>query len=232
MGAIVLWLVIIFAVVAYNKKSVTIKNPARPDAAKGQQGGQAAGSVKKEPNPWDAYQPSDERGRQQALKERLARKYNRPVSGSSVGGDILSRAKAAVEEDFGQTWEQEEEARRRREQEEACRQREQGKEARRQRKEAEAGRQREQEEAAYRRKQERGQLQWGQEEAASLAPLAEGLFLDGGLSLSPGMPSAGRQDSFQLDAVWDLMVKGPDMEITFARDFIAEGVEMLNRIQA
>jgi hypothetical protein len=46
------------------------------------------------------------------------------------------------------------------------------------------------------------------------------------------MPSAGRQDSFQLDAVWDLMVKGPDMEITFARDFIAEGVEMLNRIQA
>lgn len=75
MGAIVLWLVIIFAVVAYNKKSVTIKNPARPDAAKGQQGGQAAGSVKKEPNPWDAYQPSDERGRQQAVSESRRRQH-------------------------------------------------------------------------------------------------------------------------------------------------------------
>ena len=96
MGAIVLWLVIIFAVVAYNKKSVTIKNPARPDAAKGQQGGQAAGSVKKEPNPWDAYQPSDERGRRAAGGSR--RRHAASESRGRRHGASVRRRKRAVSE--------------------------------------------------------------------------------------------------------------------------------------
>ena len=53
-----------------------------------------------------------------------------------------------------------------------------------------------------------------------------------------GSPSAASErltepeENVDLDAVWDLMVKGPNLELSFERDFIAEGVEMLNRIQA
>lgn len=234
--------------VAFNKKSVTIKTPAKPDRTKGQQAFGSTGTVKKEADPWASYQHSDEKGKQQALKERLAKKYNRPDSGSSGAGDILSRAKASVEEDFGQTWEQEEEARRKRLQEEADhRQRKQEElerrqriqeEARRKRMQEDAGRQRKQKEAAWQQARgQRGQAGEGgwkepQEPEASLVPFTEGMFLDGGLSLSPGMPVYGQQESMDMGAVYDLMAKGPDLELAFERDFIAEGLEMLNRIQA
>lgn len=34
-----------------------------------------------------------------------------------------------------------------------------------------------------------------------------------------------------MQEVWDLMIKGYDGELTFTRDFVAEGIEMLNQIQ-
>lgn len=51
------------------------------------------------------------------------------------------------------------------------------------------------------------------------------------------MAKAEREEAKQdeentLYAVEDLMIKGPYMELTFERDFLAEGIDMLNRIQA
>jgi len=44
--------------------------------------------------------------------------------------------------------------------------------------------------------------------------------------------SARQEEENVLKVVEELMVKGPNMELTFERDFLAEGMDMLNRIQA
>ena len=43
------------------------------------------------------------------------------------------------------------------------------------------------------------------------------------------LPEVPAEDLIQ--EINDLMVKGYDGELTFSRDFVAEGIEMLNRIQ-
>lgn len=237
MAGIIIWIIIIVLAVAYNKRNVGGKNPPRPQGTAASAGGQKSarqtnGPTGKE-DPWASHGNSSVAEQQRVLKERLARKNQ--ASASVGGGDILSRAKASVEEDFGRTWEQEEQQRRetekRREEQERQRPREQQREQERQRP-REQQRQRSQEQRRQMRQEGRQGEQEQPETAGSLAPSMEGLFLDGGLSLSPGMAEFDGQKSFDLEEVWDLMVKGPNLELTFSRDFIAEGVEMLNRIQA
>lgn len=247
MAGFIIWIAIIIVVVAVNKRSVKVKNPPRPQGTVFPAGNQrSAGTATKEADPWAAGQPVNGLEKQQALKERLARKYNRPVSRTSGGSDILSRAKASVEEDFGQTWEQEEaERQRQREQEEASRrarqQRERQEEASRR-----ARQQRERQEAEDRRvrqqreRQEADRFPARQQEALAASGQAgeADLPLDGGWNPEEAFGTGGDLVSGFLGQaqvsreLLDLMVKGPNLELTFARDFIAEGVEMLNRIQA
>lgn len=45
------------------------------------------------------------------------------------------------------------------------------------------------------------------------------------------LATAEAEQSDIMRAVEDLMVKGPDTSIAFERDFVSEGLELLNRIQ-
>lgn len=167
----------------------------------------------------------------------------RTVSGSSGGSDILSRAKASVEKDFGQNWEQQEE---RKQQERQRQAKEQQIRQQRERQEQQARQQQErqkQQERQRSRNQQQEHRRMGvvqesaggvQEDALNAKELerrTQEMLLGGGLSVDPRR-FMGQEESLDLDAVWELMVKGPNLELAFERDFIAEGVEMLNRIQA
>ncbi len=195
MAGFLIWIVIIIAVVYANtqkskktgeKKQTSVGTQQRPPmASSGNQNGSYTGgaSAKKQNgyDQWENFNRSGNAMKQQELKERLARKYNRPVS---TEPDILARAKASAAEDFAdnagnnfgtsktsgvENGMVDEEKRREME--------------------------------IRRRMEER------------LAAQEDG-------------------ESDIMKAVEDLMVKGPNMEMPFGRDFLAEGIDMLNRIQS
>lgn len=51
------------------------------------------------------------------------------------------------------------------------------------------------------------------------------------LAAAEGLENERYQQEHVLQTVEDLMVKGPDVKLTFERDFLSEGTDMLNRIQ-
>lgn len=186
MSGIIIWIIIIFVILSINKskkKGGTAgskvpgkpqQNPAtRQDSRLGQQ---------RQPD-----QSSAEKQRE--LKERLNKKYNQ-----QQGSDILSRAKASVEEDFGTTGKA-------REAEKAAEEAAKIEAEKRARKaQSELERQRE----LTRRTEEKMKAAPGEAETERSQVLAE---------------------------VQNLIVMGPNTELTFTRDFVAEGMELLNRIQ-
>lgn len=203
MAAFVIWLVIIFVVVAVNRKSTRGKTVTRPNVPRQQQTGSAGGQR--------GAAVGGQKGTPGTRQSTGPVKNNRPISGS---GDILSRAKASVEEDFGQTWDQEERLRQERRKEESSQERRK-------------------EEISQERRKEEGRQQKALrvviDERKPEGPAGEKRS-EPEMSQMPGeLPAL--EGNLDLEAVYDLMVKGPNLELTFERDFLGEGLDMLNRIQ-
>ena len=126
-------------------------------------------------NPWQGFDQAGNAMKQQATKERLQKKYNRP---SQSGGDILQRAKASVAEDF-----------------------------------------------------DKDNLKNFVDAAAAMVQDAKKRQQEMERRIAEKLASAEAEQSDIMKTVEDLMVKGPDTSIAFERDFVSEGLDLLNRIQ-
>lgn len=134
--------------------------------------------------------PTENAMKQQATKERLQKKYNRP---SQSGGDILQRAKASVAEDFDKDSLKNPGTK-----------------------------------AAGNVGKTAGN---GMDTAAAMVQDAKKRQQEMERRIAEKLATAEAEQSDIMKTVEDLMVKGPDMSIAFERDFVSEGLELLDRIQ-
>ena len=203
---VIIWIV---SVVSKNKNRGTGTGTAQNRQSRPVQNQPAKASAKNKPqqyDQWEGFNRSGNKMKQQELKERLAKKYNRTVSTES---EILKRAKASVEEDFADN-----------------------------------------KTDAYGRKTADNKTDVYGRRTADNGPGNISGNGKSGNAMQAGAEDAERRQkeikrrieeklaaeerehSDMMKVVDDLMVKGPDMELSFERDFLAEGIDMLNRIQA
>lgn len=151
----------------------------------------------------------DSNRKQQELKERLSKKYGSKAGQSK--GDILQRAKASVEEDFSDDGYDKPKADSNRTNKGSFEARPMGISPQRNMKI---------EEAIYKKTiDDQTRKQEMERRVAEKLEAAEW--------------KEGQKDSENvLRTVENLMIMGPNTELTFSRDFLAEGMDMLNRIQA
>lgn len=138
--------------------------------------------------------------KQQATKERLQKKYNRP---SQSGGDILQRAKASVAEDFD-------------------------KDDLKNSGDENSGTKSSGARAAGNVGKDAGS---SMDAAAAMVQDAKKRQREMERRIAEKLATAEAEQSDIMKTVEDLMVKGPDTSIAFERDFVSEGLELLNRIQ-
>lgn len=240
MGVIIWIIIIIWVVVAVSKGKNQSKNQGSSQSARKVQTMQqkAQANAKNVARQNDGGRTQTSTDAQRELKARLTKKYNK-----STEPDILKRAKASVAEDFdsddikyqaaaGYDTGSE-------------RAKDQGTTAGRA---GSAGRTMERRERAFTaeagRPMERGQ---GTSPAAKAAAVASkggpAVFppdrsrADGNFANSSDITKAGEagvpdySSSDMMKEIEDLMIKGPDTSIAFERDFVSEGLDLLNRIQ-
>lgn len=151
-------------------------------------------------NPWQGFDQAGNAMKQQATKERLQKKYNRP---SQSGGDILQRAKASVAEDFD-------------------------KDDLKKSGDENSGTKSSGARAAGNVGKDAGS---SMDAAAAMVQDAKKRQQEMERRIAEKLASAEAEQSDIMKNVEDLMVKGPDTSIAFERDFVSEGLELLNRIQ-
>lgn len=151
-------------------------------------------------NPWQGFDQAGNAMKQQATKERLQKKYNRP---SQSGGDILQRARASVAEDFD-------------------------KDNLKNFGDENSGTKSSGARAAGNVGKDAGS---SMDAAAAMVQDAKKRQQEMERRIAEKLASAEAEQSDIMKTVEDLMVKGPDTSIAFERDFVSEGLDLLNRIQ-
>lgn len=213
---LIIWIIIIIWVVVAVSKNKTNNTGTKHTSSQTVVNRQMNQTAKKaDTNQWkeqrQVSQDSwvDSNRKQQELKERLAKKYNRPIG--QPQGDILQRAKASVAEDFSNSGYDKQEAESNGTDKESFEARAIGISPQRNMKI---------EEAIYKKPiDDQTRKQEMERRVAEKLEAAEW--------------KEGQKDSENvLRTVEDLMIMGPNTELTFSRDFLAEGMDMLNRIQA
>lgn len=180
------------------KASAVPNRPARPAGKASAVPNRPAKPVGngKDYNPWQGFDQAGNAMKQQATKERLQKKYGRPVSSD---GDILERAKASVAEDFDKD-------------------------------ELEvSGEKNPDTKAAESSGKNAGN---DMEAAAIMVQDARKRQQEMERRIAEKLASAEAEQSDIMKTVEDLIVKGPDTGIAFERDFVSEGLALLNRIQS
>ncbi len=243
MGAIIWIIIIIWVVVAVSKGKSQSKNQGSSQSAQKAQTMQqkAQANAKHVARQNDGGRTQTSTDAQRELKARLAKKYKK-----STDPDILKRAKASVAEDFNSDDIKYQAAG----SYDTGRERAKGQEAMAGRagSAGSASRTMERSQGTFAaeagRTMERGQGTSPAAKAAAVAAKggpagfppdrnrAEGNFANSSDITKAGytgVPENGPSD--MMKDIEDLMIKGPDTNIAFERDFVSEGLDLLNRIQ-
>ncbi len=206
MAGIIIW-VIIIVWIAY---AASKKNQQKGGNGQARPTGSDRGAIPNRPakptgkgpayNPWQGFDQAGNAMKQQATKERLQKKYNRP---SQSGGDILQRARASVAEDFD-------------------------KDDLKKSGDENSGTKSSGARAAGNVGKDTGS---SMDAAAAMVQDAKKRQQEMERRIAEKLASAEAEQSDIMKTVEDLMVKGPDTSIAFERDFVSEGLDLLNRIQ-
>lgn len=217
MGFIIWIIIIVWVVVALSRNKGKTTGQKTVNRQQVRNAGTVKSSGKRpEQNKTENYGDSwlDERNKQQELKARLSKKYNR--SDDTSKGDILQRARASVEEDFANN-----------------------------NSENGAG--------SFKGNESYGTAGGFEARAVGASVSNTSIKMEDAVYKNPKNDQdrqkemerriaekleteewkEGQKDSRNLlRTVEDLMVMGPNAELSYERDFLAEGLDMLNRIQA